>query len=75
MGAAWALESKTVLPFILPDCTFDDMGFIYKVKQGASITDKTKLDELYRDICETYNIKDNWPHFNQCKESFVDGVR
>lgn len=74
MGAAWALDNKTILPFILPDCSFEDMGFIYKVKQGAAITDKTKLDELYTDIYTSYNIKDDWPHFNQCKEDFIKNI-
>ena len=74
MGAAWALTRKTVLPFVLPDCAFEDMGFLYKVKQGASITDKTKLDELYKDICETYNIEQDWIHFNQISNEFIEIV-
>ena len=74
MGAAWALENKTVLPFVLPDCSFEEMGFPYQVKQCAKITDKIKLDELYKDICETYNIQQDWPHFNQCKENFVKKI-
>lgn len=74
MGAAWALDNKTVLPFVLPDCRFEDMGFLYNVKQGAMITDKTKLDELYRDICETYNIEQDWIHFNQISNEFIEFV-
>jgi len=75
MGAAWTLTGKTVLPFVLPDCAFEDMGFLYKVKQGASITDKTKLDELYKDICETYNIEQDWIHFNQISNEFIEFVK
>ena len=74
MGAAWALDNKTVLPFVLPDCRFEDMGFLYKVRQGAMITDKTKLDELYRDICETYDIEQDWIHFNQISNEFIASV-
>ena len=74
MGAAWALNNKTVLPFVLPGCEFEDMGFLYKVKQGASIVDKTKLDELYRDICETYDIEQDWIHFNQISHEFIENV-
>ena len=74
MGAAWALNNKTVLPFVLPGCEFEDMGFLYKVKQGASIVDKTKLDELYRDICETYDIEQDWIHFNQISHEFIETV-
>ena len=74
MGAAWTLDNKTILPLVLPDCSFENMGFVYKVKQGASITDKTKLDELYNDICSSYNIAQDWVHFNQCKEDFVNSI-
>lgn len=74
MGAAWALDNKTVLPFVLPDCRFEDMGFVYNVKQGAMIMDKTKLDELYRDICETYDIEQDWIHFNQISNEFIEIV-
>ncbi len=75
MGAAWALTGKTVLPFVLPDCSFEDMGFLYNVKQGASVTDKTKLDELYKDICETYDIEQDWIHFNQISNEFIKFVK
>lgn len=38
------------------------------------ITDKTKLDELYRDICKTYNIEQDWIHFNQISNEFINSV-
>ena len=71
MGAAWALESKRILPFVLPDFTFSQMGFLNVVKQGASITDKRKLDEFYNEICEYYGISSDWPSFNKAKEDFT----
>ena len=71
MGAAWALESKRILPFVLPDITFSQMGFLNVVKQGASITDKGKLDEFYNEICEYYGISSDWPCFNKAKEDFT----
>lgn len=74
MGAAWALDNKRVLPFILPNTTFNDMGFLNEVKQGASITDKRKLDEFYSEICEYYGISSDWPSFNKAKEYFVEFI-
>ena len=75
MGAAWALDNKRVLPFILPNTTFDDMGFLNEVKQGASIADKRKLDEFYNEVCEYYATPSNWPSFNKAKEDFIEIVR
>lgn len=74
MGAAWALDNKRVLPFILPNTTFNDMGFLNEVKQGASITDKRKLDEFYNEVCGYYGISSDWPSFNKAKEDFVEFI-
>ena len=75
IGAAWALENKRVLPFVLPNTTFSQMGFLNVVKQGASITDKQKLDEFYSEVCDYYTISLDWPGFNKAKEEFVEIVR
>ena len=72
MGAAWALGNKRVLPFVLPNTKFKDMGFLSEVKQGASIADKRKLDEFYSEICEYYGISSDWPSFNKAKEDFIE---
>lgn len=74
MGAAWALEGKRILPFVLPGILFNQMGFLNVVKQGASITDKGKLDELYQELCDNYNMKTDWLAFNRSKEDFISLV-
>lgn len=75
MGAAWALEGKRILPFVLPDISFEQMGFLNVVKQGASVTETRKLDELYQELCDNYDIKPDWPAFNKAKEDFLDFVK
>ena len=72
MGAAWALEGKRKLPFILPDISFNQLGFLNIVKQGALIVDRVKLDELYQELCDNYDMQPNWPAFNKAKEDFVN---
>lgn len=74
MGAAWALGNKRVLPFVLPNTKFKDMGFLNEVKQGASITDKCKLDEFYNEVCGYYGISSDWPSFNKAKEDFIEVI-
>lgn len=73
MGAAWAL-GKRVLPFVLPGISFSQMGFLNVVKQGALVTDKSKLDELYNEVCSFYEIKQDWINFNKSKDSFIDFI-
>ena len=75
MGAAWALEGKRILPFVLPDTTFNQMGFLNVVKQGASIADKSKLDEFYNEVCGYYGIASDWPSFNKAKEDFIEFIK
>jgi len=75
MGAAWALEGKRVLPFILPGISFKQMGFLNVVKQGASITERRKLDELYQELCSNYDMVPDWPAFNTAKDDFLDSVK
>jgi len=75
MGAAWALDNKRVLPFTLPKIEFDQMGFLNVVKQGASITDGIKLDELYDELCSFYELTPDWRNFNKAKADFFDLVK
>ena len=72
MGVAWALENKRVLPFVLPKTTFSQMGFLNVVKQGASITEKRKLDEFYSEVCDYYTMSSDWLGFNKAKEDFIE---
>lgn len=74
MGAAWAMENKRILPFTFPGITFEQMGFLNVAKQGASITDGNKLDELYQELCEFYEITPDWRSFNKAKGDFLDLV-
>ena len=75
MGAAWTLNGVRVLPFKFPSLSFSEIGFLNVVKQCASITDKTKLDELYEELCGFYSIKQDWCNFNKQKEGFVELVK
>jgi len=75
MGAAWALDGKRILPFTLPGISFEQMGFLNVVKQGASITEKRKLDELYQELCSNYDMVPDWPAFNTAKDDFLDSVK
>mgnify|MGYP002624828314 FL=1 len=74
MGAAWALDGKRVLPFKFPNIKFTELGFLNVVKQAADITDNSKLDELYIELCEYYDLQQDWINFNQRKADFINVV-
>lgn len=71
MGAAWSFEGKRVLPFKFPNLSFAEIGFLNVVKQCADITDKSKLDELYKELCEYYDIEQDWMSFNKRTTDFL----
>lgn len=74
MGAAWAMEGKRVLPFKFPNFKFTAIGFLNVVKQAADITDKSKLDELYEELCKCYDLEPDWVNYNKQKDDFIDLV-
>jgi len=74
MGAAWTLEGKRVLPFKFPNLSFQEIGFLNVVKQAADITDESKLDELYVELCEHYDVQQDLIHFNKRKADFMKVV-
>lgn len=74
MGAAWTFNDKRVLPFKFPSLQFSEIGFLNVVKQGADIMDRSKLDELYEELCEFYGIQTDWKNFNDQKENFINFV-
>jgi len=74
MGAAWTLEDKRVLPFKFPNIKFSEIGFLNVVKQAADITDSSKLDELYVELCEHYDVQQDLIHFNKRKADFINVV-
>ncbi len=72
LGAAWAFDNKRTLPFVFPNISFQQMGFLNVIKQGALLTDRKKLDEFYDEICTKYSITPDWRKFNKCKEDFME---
>ena len=74
MGAAWTLEGKRVLPFKFPNIKFSEIGFLNVVKQASDITDSSKLDELYVELCEHYDVQQDLIHFNRRKADFMKVV-
>jgi hypothetical protein len=74
LGAAWAMTGKRVLPFKFPNINFKEIGFLNVVKQTADLTDKSKLDELYDELCRFYDLPQDWRNFNQQKDDFIKVV-
>lgn len=70
MGAAWiCLEKSYVIPILLPDIDFSDIGFININKLGIRITDRNALVSLIEDHRNFFNTQFKLPllikHLNE----------
>lgn len=72
LGAAWTMDEKRVLPFKFPNLSFTELGFLNVVKQAADISDTSKLDELYDELCAYYELQPDWKNYNKQKSGFVE---
>ena len=68
MGAAWALEKKTI-SILLPNIQFDKLGWLTSFNKAIKIDDEEGLDRIFgmlsRNICEL----SDW---TRIKKSFID---
>lgn len=75
MGACWALDSLTVLPYIIDDSQYDTLGTLMGVKQGAKIENSAKLDELYEVLMAQTSKKGSLARWNKHKNDFLESLK
>ena len=67
MGAAWALEKKTV-SIVLPNCGFESLGWLTSLDKALKIDSSEGLDKLYGMLTRTEQNAIDW---NRQKEAFL----
>lgn len=73
MGAAWALEKKMV-QILLPNVTFDKLGWLLSLDKALKITDSDCLDSLGDTISEIYGTKFKFSIWNKHKNNFLSQI-
>lgn len=71
MGAVWAYDSNVRL-FLLPDTTFNSIGWLCDTRKANKITDTVALDLLYKEMLEYYSLPDNFINWSQQREIFIN---
>ena len=71
MGAVWAYDSNVRL-FLLPDTTFNSIGWLCDTRKANNITDTVALDLLYKEMHEYYSLPDNFINWSQQREIFIN---
>lgn len=73
LGAAWALGKKMV-QILLPDVTFDKLGWLLSLDKALKITDSDCLDSLGDTISEVYGTKFKLSVWNRHKSDFLGQI-
>lgn len=55
MGAAWVLDKK-VKPFLFPNLTFADLGWLYEISKGSALGNESALDNLRDELLAEYAL-------------------
>lgn len=73
MGAAWALE-KNVRPLVLPEISFDSVGWLYRTSLCARIDDADRLDELRDEFAAAFGSCPKTSVWNRQKAEFLSKI-
>ncbi len=71
MGAVWAYKKK-IKTFVLPDATFDTIGWLYEVSKADRIDNALSLDALYDDLTNIYNIDKKTVEWGRQRDKFIN---
>ncbi len=71
MGAVWAYDSNVRL-YLLPDFSFNNIGWLCDTRKANKITDTVALDMLYKEMQNYYSLPDNFENWSQQREIFIN---
>ena len=74
MGAVWCYDSNVKL-YLLPNTDFNNIGWIYDTRKVNKLTDTVALDQLYKNMCDSYSLPDNLVNWSQQREIFIKNIQ
>lgn len=73
LGAVWAVDNN-VRYFMLPNTTFDKIGWLGSPNKAEEISNRVYLDKLQHELQEYYCLGDN-SSWSRERESFIESIR
>lgn len=70
MGAVWAYDTN-VRYYILPNMDFAEIGWLTSHKQAESITSRTALDALHKELIDSFDLTDKGLVWSRNRDKFV----
>lgn len=75
VGAAWALK-KEIIQVVLPDCTFDNVGWLLNLDKAMKIEKAASLDNFQEKMCNILGLPmKSAKQWNPHKEDFLMPLR
>ena len=71
MGAVWANDTNVRL-YLLPEVSFNGIGWLCDTRKANKITDTVALDMLYKELQEYYSLPDNFANWSMQRELFIN---
>lgn len=71
MGAVWANDTNVRL-YLLPEISFNSIGWLCDTRKANKITDTVALDMLYKELQEYYSLPDNFANWSLQRELFIN---
>lgn len=73
LGAVWAVDNN-VRYFMLPNTTFDKIGWLGSPNKAEEVNNPVYLDRFQRELKEYYKLGYN-PSWSRQRESFIESLR
>lgn len=74
VGAAWALKKK-IIQIVLPDSTFDNIGWLMNLDKAVKIDKSYSLDNLQGNLCDFLSLQiKSAKQWNPHKDNFLSAL-
>lgn len=73
MGAVWANDNN-VRYYLLPNTTFNQIGWLCDTKQAELLSEHVTLDKLYNELTNYYNIERRIETWSRQRVAFVKNI-
>ena len=73
MGAVWANDNN-VRYYLLPNTSFNQIGWLCDTKQAEQLTEHVTLDKLYNELTNYYNLERRIETWSRQRVAFVKNI-
>ena len=73
MGAVW-INKNNVRYYLLPQTSFDNIGWLCNVNEAEYISNRIALDKMHEELINYYDMEDNIDSWSRQRETFIKHI-